>query len=56
MLVVVRKRIFFFFLDVPGRSQRIIVRISGLKFKFAIAREVTGEATGADKNTQKDDT
>lgn len=55
MLVVVRKR-FFFVLDVPGRSQRIIVRTSGLKFKFAIAREVTGEATGADKNTQKDDT
>lgn len=54
MLVVVRKKAVFFYLS--GRSQRITVRISGLKIKFIIAREVTGESTRADKDIQKDAT
>ena len=44
----------FFFFDVSGRSQRITVRISGLKIKFIIVREVTGESTRANKDIQKD--
>ena len=44
---------FFFFFDVSGRSQRITVRISGLKIKCIIAREVMGESTRADKDIQK---
>lgn len=57
MLVVVRKKaVFFFFFDVSGRSQRITVRISGLKIKCIIAREVMGESTRADKDIQKDAT